>query len=57
MGTFLEATAIYNVIVHIVSKGTNPGLVLDRPDVERLSEIRAALDCDMYPDRDSEEGD
>ena len=47
---FVEVSRAYIVIMHVVSKGTNPGLALDRPEVEMLAQIRAGLDVDMYPD-------
>lgn len=46
---FIEASHNYIVVMHVVSKGTNPGLVLDRTLIERLATIRAGIDGDMYP--------
>jgi hypothetical protein len=45
---FVEATRSCSVTIEIVSKGTRLGLYLDRPEVERLAEIRAGMDIDMY---------
>src|SRR5487761_2493834 len=49
LDTFIRATKRYFVIMHFVSKGNNPGLVLERPQMEKLAEIKASLDIDMYP--------
>lgn len=51
---FVEASRPYIVIMHVVSKGVNPGLVLDRHTIERLTQVRASLDVDMYPEGPSE---
>jgi hypothetical protein len=36
--------------MHIVSNGSNPGLCLERREIERLAGIKASLDVDMYSD-------
>jgi len=54
-GRFVEASRFQSVIVHVVSKGTNPGLALDRPEVEMLAQIRAGMDVDMYPNGGDED--
>jgi hypothetical protein len=46
---FIEATKPFFIIMHIVSKGSNPGLCLQRREMDRLAEIKASLDVDMYP--------
>ena len=45
---FVEGTRAYHITMHVVSKGSTPGLALDGAEVERLATIRAALDVDMY---------
>jgi Domain of unknown function (DUF4279) len=54
---FLEVSRPYLVVMYVVSKGTNPGLALDRPEVEMLAQIRASIDVDMYPDGGEEAED
>lgn len=45
---FVKAGETHRICLHIVIKGQNPGIAIDRIELSRLAELRASLDVDAY---------